>query len=62
MRLLKWLGQYNKFLVALTMTVLYWFQGYTGMELPVGEIEVSMFWMFITSVLVYFIPNIKGDK
>lgn len=61
MTIIRWLGQYNKFLVALTMTVLYWFQGYYGVELPVGESEVYMFWMFITSVLVYLVPNIKKD-
>lgn len=62
MTLLRWLGSYNKFLVALTMAVLYWLQGYYGVELPISEAEVSMFWMTITSILVYVIPNIKKDK
>lgn len=62
MTILRWLGQYNKFLVALTMAILYWFQGYTGMELPIGEAEVAMFWMIISSVLVYFVPNMPKDK
>lgn len=62
MKIIQWLGQYNKFLVALTMAILYWFQGYYGVELPIGEMEVSMFWMFITSVLVYLIPNTKKDS
>ena len=61
MTILKWLGQYNKFLIAFTMALLYWLQGYTGVELPVGETEVAMFWMFISSVLVWLIPNVK-DK
>lgn len=62
MKVLRWLGQYNKFLIALTMAFLYWFQGYYGVELPFGEAEVSMFWMFITSVLVYLIPNVKDER
>lgn len=61
MTILRWLGSYNKFLVALTMTGLYWLQGYYGVEIPVTEQEVSMFWMTVTSVLVYVIPNVK-DK
>lgn len=60
MTILKWLGQYNKFLIAFTMALLYWLQGYFGVELPVGETEVTMFWMFVTSILVYIIPNMRG--
>lgn len=61
MRIARLLGKYNKFLIALTMAILYFLQDYTGVELPIGEAEVAMFWMVITSLFVYLVPNMKGD-
>ena len=62
MKFLKELGKYNKAFVAATMAILYFVQAYSGMELPVDEAEVSMFWMVITSFLVYLIPNTKKEE
>ena len=60
-RRLWYLARYNKFIVALTMTVLYFISDYYGVEMPVDESTVAGFWMFISAILTYLIPNIYKD-
>jgi hypothetical protein len=62
MKLIRWLAQYNKFLVALTMAVIYFMQDYFGVVLPVDETTVAAFWMFISAILTFAIPNIPVEE
>ena len=59
MYFLRWLTQYNKFLVALTMALVYFFQDHYGVVLPVDETTAAGFWMFVSAVLTYAVPNTK---
>lgn len=61
MKLLKWLTQYNKFLVSVTMAGIYFLNAFYGVELPIGETEAAIFWMFITSILTFAVPNTKPE-
>jgi hypothetical protein len=61
-KFVKWLTQYNKFLVALTMALVYFLQDHYGVVLPVDEGTVTAFWMFISAVLVYAVPNTQPDN
>lgn len=62
MRFVKWLAQYNKFLVAMTMAVIYFLQNTYQVELPVDEEMVTSFWMFVSAILVFLVPNGEGNK
>lgn len=61
MKFISWLAQYNKFLVALTMTVIYFVNDNYGVEIPIDEGSVAGFWMFLSSILTYLVPNIKKE-
>jgi hypothetical protein len=62
MRFVKWLTQYNKFLVAMTMALVYFLQDYYQVELPVDQTTVESFWMFISAILVFLVPNGKAEE
>jgi hypothetical protein len=62
MRFVKWLTQYNKFLVAMTMALVYFLQDHYQFELPVDQTTVESFWMFISAILVFLVPNGKAEE
>ena len=57
MKFIKWLTQYNKFLVALTMAAVFFINQNYGVDLGISETEAASFWMFISAILTFLIPN-----
>jgi len=62
MRFLRWIGQYNKALVAFTMAIIYFFNARYGIELPIDEESVTIFWLTISGILTYLVPNVKKEN
>ena len=47
----------DKALVALVMAVLFLLKNYLGIDLGISEETVAQIMMFLTGLLVYFVPN-----
>ena len=62
MQFIKWLTQYNKFLVALTMAMIFFLQDRSGVQLPIDQDTVASFWMFISAILTFLVPNAKPEE
>jgi hypothetical protein len=62
MKFVKWLTQYNKFLVALTMAMIYFLQDHYQVTLPIDEDTAASFWMFVSAILTFAVPNTKPEK
>lgn len=44
------------------MAVIYFVQDFYGVVLPVDETTVAAFWMFISAILTFAVPNIPAEK
>lgn len=62
MFILLWLAQYNKALVAFTMSLIYFFNARYGVEIPLDEETVGILWAAISGFATWLIPNIKPAK
>ncbi len=62
MKFINWLAQYNKALVPLVMSLIYFLNTYYGIEIPLDETSVMILFGVITSLLTWLVPNKKTEK
>lgn len=61
MKFLRWLTQYNKALVALTMAVVYFLNSKYGIVIPLDETTANTLWLTISAFITFLVPNTKGE-
>lgn len=57
MKFVRWITQYNKFLISATMGVIYFTNSKYGVEIPLDEATVAAIWSAVTSLAVFITPN-----
>lgn len=57
MKFISWIAQYNKALIPLTMTIVYFLNSRYGIEIPLDETSVTVIWMTIGTFLTWLVPN-----